>query len=79
MKVCFKACPKCGSIQSYTTKYRLDGNFHLDHKFSIVEGFNQNIDPSIIGDIKNLKFIPWEENVKKRTKCSITINELIKK
>ena len=29
------------------------------------------------GGIKNLEFIPWEENVKKRTKCSITINELI--
>lgn len=28
------------------------------------------------GSVKNLMFIPWEENVKKRTKCSITINEI---
>ena len=31
----------------------------------------------IIGNIKNLEFIPWEENVKKRTNCSINITELI--
>lgn len=53
------------------------GAYHLDHKFSIVEGFNKKINPEIIGNIKNLEFIPWEENIKKRTKCSITINELI--
>lgn len=55
----------------------VEGNYHLDHKFSIVEGFIQNINPKIIGNIKNLEFIPWEENVKKRTKCSINIIELI--
>lgn len=55
----------------------VDGNYHLDHKFSIVEGFIQNINPNIIGNIKNLEFIPWEENVKKRTNCSINITELI--
>lgn len=55
----------------------VDGAYQLDHKYSISEGFNNNILPEIIGGIKNLEFIPWEENVKKRTKCSITINELI--
>jgi transposase len=53
------------------------GAYHLDHKFSIIEGFKQGIEPKIIGGINNLEFIPWEENLKKRTKCSITINELI--
>jgi transposase len=55
----------------------VDDNYHLDHKFSILRGFKEKIDPNIIGEIKNLEFIPWEENVKKRTNCSITINELI--
>jgi hypothetical protein len=55
----------------------IDGSYHLDHKFSISEGFKNNIAPKIIGDIKNLEFIPWEQNIKKRTKCSITIEELI--
>ncbi len=55
----------------------VDGAFHLDHKFSIIEGFKHNIKPEIIGNIKNLEFIPWKENLKKRANCSITIEELI--
>lgn len=50
--------------------------YHLDHKYSIRMGFINNIEPEIIGNITNLEFLPWEENVKKRTNCSITINEL---
>jgi hypothetical protein len=56
----------------------IEGAYHLDHKYSIIEGFRNNIKPEIIGNIKNLEFIPWEENIKKRTKCSITIEELNK-
>jgi transposase len=56
----------------------IEGAYHLDHKYSIIEGFRTNIKPEIIGNIKNLEFIPWEENIKKRTKCSITIEELNK-
>lgn len=55
------------------------GAYHLDHKFSIMEGFINKIDPSIIGAINNLEFIPWEDNLKKRTKCSIKKEQLIKK
>ncbi len=55
----------------------VEGAFHLDHKFSVVEGFKNGVKPAIIGNIKNLQFIPWRDNLKKRTKCSITIEELI--
>jgi transposase len=55
----------------------VDGAYHLDHKYSIIEGFRNNINAEIIGNIKNLEFIPWEENLKKRAKCSITIEKLI--
>jgi hypothetical protein len=54
------------------------GAHHLDHKYSILEGFKNNINPEIIASLNNLVFIPWEENVTKRTKCSITKEELIK-
>jgi hypothetical protein len=54
----------------------IDGNYHLDHKFSIVEGFKQNINPEFIGNINNLEFIPWIDNIKKRTNCSINKKEL---
>lgn len=56
----------------------VDGAYHLDHKFSIIEGFKNNVKPELIGNIKNLEFIPWEENLNKRAKCSITLEELIK-
>lgn len=55
----------------------VEGSYQLDHKFSISEGFKNGVPAEIIGGIKNLEFIPWEENIKKRTNCSITINELI--
>lgn len=55
----------------------IDGVFHLDHKYSIMEGFKNNISPEIIGNIKNLEFIPWKENLKKRTKCSINKEQLL--
>lgn len=56
----------------------VDGAYHLDHKYSIIEGFKNNVKPELIGNIKNLEFIPWEKNLNKRTKCSITLEELIK-
>ena len=52
------------------------GAYQLDHKFSILEGFKQDIHPSLIGGINNLEFIPWEDNARKRTNCSITLKEL---
>lgn len=52
--------------------------FHLDHKFSIVEGFRSNIPTYIIGNINNLKILPAKENRQKIGKCSITKEELYK-
>jgi hypothetical protein len=39
--------------------------YHLDHIISIKYGFDNDIDPSIIGNISNLRMIPWLENLKK--------------
>lgn len=54
-----------------------EGNYHLDHIFSIAEGFRNNIDPEIIGNIINLKMIPWRENLIKNNNCSISKKELL--
>jgi hypothetical protein len=43
----------------------VDGAYQLDHMVSIREGYDNNIDPKEIGDIKNLQFIPWKENLNK--------------
>ena len=53
------------------------GAYHLDHKFSIIEGFKKNISPDIIGNIANLHMIPWEINVMKQGDCCIELEELI--
>lgn len=53
-----------------------NNDIHLDHKFSIIEGFINNIPPFIIGDIANLELIDAKENLKKGGNCSITKEQL---
>lgn len=52
-------------------------DYHLDHIFSISEGFKHNIDPKIIGHISNLRIIPAKDNLSKYSKCAVTIEELM--
>lgn len=42
--------------------------YHLDHIYPVSMGFHNNIPPEIIGDISNLRFIHWKENLKKSDK-----------
>ncbi len=53
--------------------------YDLDHKVSIFEGFNKQIDPEIIGHWKNLKIIKISKNRSKGKNSSIKISELINK
>jgi len=50
--------------------------YSLDHKYSIFDGFNNNVDPEIISHWSNLECIPWLENSKKNKNSSITLEEL---
>lgn len=47
-----------------------------DHMFSVDEGYKQNIDPYLISHPANCKLMKHEDNFKKKTECSITLNEL---
>ena len=40
-------------------------NHHLDHIYPIAMGFHNKISPKKIGNIKNLRFIPYKENLRK--------------
>ena len=51
--------------------------YHLDHKFPIAEGFKQNISPEVIGDIRNLEFIPRRKNLKKSDNVTPISNRLV--
>lgn len=51
--------------------------YHLDHKYSIFEGFKNSILPCYIGSIYNLEFLSHQENITKRHRCSIDIEDLM--
>jgi hypothetical protein len=51
-------------------------DFHLDHIYSIAEGFKSNIPPEIIGHWTNLRLIPKIENSSKGGKCHKTREQL---
>lgn len=54
-----------------------EDGFHLDHKFSIYDGFKHCVPVEKIASIKNLQFIYWKENVKKNHKSSISLEEVM--
>lgn len=51
----------------------------LDHKYSIFNGFINDVPPKIIGSIHNLEYINAAENAKKQTNCSIDLQTLVEK
>ncbi len=50
---------------------------HLDHKYSIKQGFLDSIPVWIIGDICNLEMIEGKINLSKQAKCSVTKDWLL--
>jgi len=62
-------------LENYDRRNKLD--YHLDHMYSIFEGFRNNVDTYIIGHIENLRMLPYKENLSKFNKCSITLDELL--
>lgn len=50
--------------------------YHLDHRFSIAEGFRRNIDPAIIASAYNLEMLTRGDNIRKGDGCSINEVEL---
>lgn len=63
-------------VEAVTRKqplYQLDNSdkrgrnrYHLDHILSVSFGFNSGLDPEIIGDIRNLRFVPYKINLEKK-------------
>ena len=50
--------------------------YHLDHKYSVAEGFKNNIPIYIISNYKNLQMLYYKDNIRKNNQCSITKKEL---
>jgi len=49
---------------------------HLDHKFSISEGFRLGITPSALALCENLQMLPYDENIRKSEKCTLSLESL---
>ena len=65
------------SLKNYEKRGRIELNgYHLDHIFSVQNGFLNNIPPYIIGNITNLRFISGFENCSKKERSDKTIEEL---
>jgi hypothetical protein len=52
--------------------------YPLDHKYSIYQGFINNVDPRWIAYRKNLEIVPLYINSSKQDNCSILLSELEK-
>ena len=51
------------------TKMGVVGGYQLDHKISVKEGFERNLEPNLVASINNLQMLSWREN---RQKASTT-------
>jgi hypothetical protein len=50
--------------------FKCFNGYHLDHKYPISAGFYNKIPPEVIGDLKNLRFIPIRQNMRKGSKIT---------
>lgn len=53
--------------------------YHIDHIYSVLDGFKNNVDPNIISSHVNLRVIPEIENLKKGSKSEMTLDLLLEK
>jgi hypothetical protein len=51
--------------------------YHLDHIFSVEEGFKQSVPPEVIGHWTNLRMLWHLDNSIKNTKCHKTLEQLM--
>jgi hypothetical protein len=73
------------TIQNWFTHYydinprklkRSFEDYHLDHIYSVIDGFNNNIKPEIIGHWTNLQLLPKMENICKQRRSDKTLEKL---
>jgi len=67
------------SYKMYLFEQKRDRHNHLDHVLSIVDGFNNNVPPEIMGSIHNLRIIDGKSNRHKSYRSEITVSELLEK
>jgi hypothetical protein len=66
------------NTNEFYTKHISSKEYHIDHCYSISEGYKNGIEPWIIGSPINLRLIPKGINLSKGIKSSITLLDLYK-
>lgn len=65
-------------IRKYPSRFDKRGKeYHIDHIYSISQGYQDSIPPEIIGSSVNLRILPAADNIRKRRGCDISKEELI--
>lgn len=74
-----KNLERCGDyVGYYPSIYKCEGRV-IDHKYSVKEGFINQVPISVLSHVCNVELISVSENAKKGAICSITMEELIER
>lgn len=67
------------TYKKYMSNQKRDRHNHLDHILSIVEGFQNNVPPEIMGSAFNLRIINGQSNRRKSYRSEISVEELLER
>lgn len=84
VRTCFRkyarACRSLSQLWAKDNRYETGQHtFHVDHIYSVLDGFKNEIAPSIISHPKNLRILAAKENSSKGSKSEITLEELLER
>jgi hypothetical protein len=61
-------------------KAGIDGAYHVDHIFSVREGFTYSVPIELMSANDNLQIVSWRENISKYSRSNLSLtSESIKK
>lgn len=60
-------------------KLKDSNKYHIDHIYSVADGFRNNVDPKIISSMVNLRVVTSNDNLKKGGKSDIKLEDLLEK
>ena len=67
------------SYKKYLFEQKRDRHNHLDHVLSIVDGFNNKVQPEVMGSVHNLRIIDGKANRNKSYRSEITVSQLLER
>jgi hypothetical protein len=74
------ACRKLAQLWAKDNGYEIGRQtYHVDHIYSVLDGFNNEIAPSIISHPANLRILEAKKNSSKGRKSEMTLVELLEK